>query len=72
MNLVGLLGLSWSELQMLRIILLLVAVWNVALPHICYGYCSGSCVLNWKIRIIGGTAVGLQAQISSFLRDGWR
>lgn len=71
MNLVGLLGLSWSELQMLRIILLLVEAWNVALPHICYGYCSamenGSCVLSWKMRIIGGTAVSLQAQISSFL-----
>lgn len=67
----GLLGLSWSELQMLRIILLPVEVWNVALPRIGYGCCSamenGSCVLSWKMRIIGGTAVSLQAQISPFL-----
>lgn len=46
------LGLLWSWSQMLRIILLLMKVWNVALHSICRGYCpameTGSCAPDWE------------------------
>lgn len=72
---VSLLGLSWSQLQTLRIILLLVEVCSVALPHTRCGDCSarenGSCAWSWKMGIIADIPVNTQAEISSSLRDGW-